>query len=68
MDPRADKKPLMKFLGTEDNLLENAATGHFLGSLVLASENESKLLSRSHELDPADCTDQQICHIIAATT
>jgi len=25
-----------------DDLLENAATGHFLGSLVLASENESK--------------------------
>ncbi len=27
-----------------------------------------ELLSRSHELDPADCTDQQICHIITATT
>lgn len=25
-----------------DDLVENAATGHFLGSLVLASENESK--------------------------
>ena len=23
------------------------------------------LISRSRELDPADCTDQQICHIIA---
>ncbi len=27
-----------------------------------------ELISRSHKLNPADCTDQQICHIIAATT
>ena len=27
-----------------------------------------ELISRSHQLNPADCTDQQICHIIAATT
>ncbi|MBA3800577.1 MAG: heavy metal-responsive transcriptional regulator [Geodermatophilaceae bacterium] len=26
-----------------------------------------ELISRSHKLNPADCTDQQICHIIAAT-
>ena len=25
----------------------------------------AQLLGRSQELDPADCTDQQICHIIA---
>ena len=25
------------------------------------------LVSRSHRLDPADCTDAQICHIIAPT-
>ena len=30
----------------------------------LATELE-QLLGRSHELDPADCTDQHICHIIA---
>ncbi|WP_323793675.1 heavy metal-responsive transcriptional regulator [Nocardioides sp.] len=30
----------------------------------LATELE-QLLSRSHELDPADCTDPQSCHIIA---
>jgi len=24
-----------------------------------------ELIGRSHELDPADCTDRQICHIIA---
>ena len=24
-----------------------------------------ELIRRSHELDPADCSDQQICHIIA---
>ena len=34
---------------------------------VLEAELEG-LISRSHELDPADCTDQQICHIIASTT
>ncbi len=34
---------------------------------VLEAELEG-LISRSHELDPADCTDQQICHIITATT
>jgi DNA-binding transcriptional MerR regulator len=34
---------------------------------VLEAELAS-LISRSHELDPADCTDQQICHLIAATT
>jgi len=34
---------------------------------ALESELED-LLSRSHDLDPADCTDQQICHIITATT
>ena len=27
-----------------------------------------ELISRSHKRNPADCTDQQICHIIAATT
>lgn len=32
---------------------------------VLEAELAS-LISRSHELDPADCTDQQICHIITA--
>ncbi len=26
------------------------------------------LISRSHRLDPADCTDAQICHIIAPPT
>jgi len=31
---------------------------------VLEAELE-ELISRSHDLDPADCTDQQICHIIA---
>ncbi len=28
----------------------------------------ASLISRSHELNPADCTDQQICHIVTATT
>ena len=32
---------------------------------VLEAELEV-LISRSRELDPADCTDQQICHIIAS--
>lgn len=32
---------------------------------LAALENEiEQLLGRSRELDPADCTDQQICHII----
>jgi len=31
---------------------------------VLEAELE-ELISHSHDLDPADCTDQQICHIIA---
>jgi len=34
------------------------------GLAALETELE-QLLARSHELDPADCTDQQICHIIA---
>lgn len=34
---------------------------------VLEAELE-ELISRSHELDPADCTDEQICHIIAGVT
>ncbi len=34
---------------------------------VLEAELE-ELISRSHDLDPADCTDQQICHIIAGAT
>lgn len=34
------------------------------GLAALETELE-QLLGRSHELDPADCTDQQICHIIA---
>lgn len=34
---------------------------------VLEAELE-ELISRSHDLDPADCTDQQICHIIAGDT
>lgn len=34
------------------------------GLAVLKKELE-QLLSRSHELDPADCTGLQICHIIA---
>jgi len=33
---------------------------------LAALETElAQLLERSQELDPADCTDQQICHIIA---
>ena len=35
--------------------------------VVLEAELE-ELIGRSQELDPADCTDRQICHIIAATT
>ncbi len=34
------------------------------GLASLETELE-QLLGRSHELDPADCTDWQICHIIA---
>ena len=34
------------------------------GLAALETELE-QLLGRSHELDPADCNDQQICHIIA---
>ncbi|HZJ06827.1 MAG TPA: heavy metal-responsive transcriptional regulator [Nocardioidaceae bacterium] len=33
------------------------------GLAALETELE-QFLGRSHELDPADCTDQQICHII----
>ncbi len=36
--------------------------------LTVLEAELSELISRSHKLDPADCTDQQICHIIAATT
>lgn len=36
--------------------------------LAVIEAELAELISRSHELDPADCTDQQICHIIAATT
>ena len=33
---------------------------------LAALETElEQLLARGHDLDPADCTDQQICHIIA---
>lgn len=35
--------------------------------VALESELEG-LISRSHRLDPADCTDAQICHIIATPT
>jgi len=34
---------------------------------VLGSELEN-LIRRSHRLDPADCTDEAICHIIAPAT
>ncbi|CAN5868002.1 Cd(II)/Pb(II)-responsive transcriptional regulator [soil metagenome] len=34
---------------------------------VLESEL-AQLLDRSHQLDPADCTDTGICHILAAST
>ena len=33
--------------------------------LALLEAELEELISRSHDLDPADCTDQQICHIIA---
>jgi len=33
---------------------------------VLETELES-LIDRSHRLDPADCTDADICHILSAT-
>ena len=34
---------------------------------ALQSELES-LIARSHRLDPADCTDHQICHIISTAS
>jgi len=37
-------------------------------ALAVLEAELDELISRSHDLDPADCTDQQICHIIARAT
>lgn len=47
-----------------------------IGELVEARQRElavleaelEELISRSHHLDPADCTDHQICHILGRAT
>lgn len=36
--------------------------------LAAAEEELGCLIDRSHRLDPADCTNIQICHIISAST
>ena len=36
--------------------------------LAALQEELESLIAHSHRLDPADCTDQQICHIISGAT